>query len=66
MKKQWFDLVKCNFRKVDPDSTEVVHTVQGLWHAQQMASMLTDRLTPEEKEAGISVFWRKVTKPAGL
>jgi hypothetical protein len=62
--KQWFDLVKHNFLKPDPATTKVVQTVRGLGYAQRMADILTERLTPEEKEAGFRVYQRKSKKPA--
>jgi hypothetical protein len=47
--KQWFDLVKHNFIKPDPATTNVVENVRGREFAQRIADVFTDRLKPEEK-----------------
>ena len=63
--KQWYDLVKHNFLAHDPATPTVINTDRGLGYAQRMADVLTERLTPEEREAGFAVYQRKGTKPAG-
>lgn len=64
--KQWYDLVKYNFRDPTPETTEVLETVRGLGHAEHMVDVLNERLTPEDKAAGFSVYLRKGSKPAGV
>jgi hypothetical protein len=64
--KRWFELVKHNFRNPDPDTTKVVDTVRGLGYAERMAEVLTESLTPEEKEQGFKVYLRPGSKPAGV
>ena len=63
--KEWFDLVKHNFRNPDPATTQVVNTVRGLGFAERMVEVLDNRLTSKEREAGFSHFLRKGQKPAG-
>jgi len=63
--KQWYELVKHNFLTLDPATTEVLRTVQGLGFAQHMAELLTGQLSPEEREAGFAVYQRKGRRPPG-
>jgi hypothetical protein len=65
--KQWYELVKHNLGPTDETSSDqVLTTVRGLARAQGMVDVLTDRVPPEERDAGISVYLREGKKPAGF
>jgi hypothetical protein len=56
-------LVKHNFQNPDAATTKVVSTDRGIGRAQQMAYVLSERLTPEEKQTGFAVFLQEGKKP---
>jgi hypothetical protein len=64
--KAWYELVKHNFLTPDRSTDKVLHTVRGRGYAERLSDVLTERLTPDEKEAGFAVYLRPGTKPASV
>jgi hypothetical protein len=64
--KQWFEIVRHNLKKPDPETTQVVKKICGLGVSESGADLLDSQLAPSDREAGFLHFHRPVPKPAGI